>query len=468
MPDAGLFITVTLPVVRWSCSSGEYHDATEQRWRGSRLTDTPDLVRSVSSPVLAAIAARAFAMTGALLMSVAIMRTLPPHEAGLIILVYTVLTVASMVARAGVDTICLVEVSKHHGKARALLRQAWLVTAIATPPVAVATFLVLAWQGRSTSGDLSVALAAAVAVLPSALAVTIAAMLRALDHVASGAMADVGSPTMIASVLIAGLGMTHHATSARVAWAITVGYLLTLVWSCLLLWTKMPAGEGGPVSLRDFLDQHGSQLPYFMINSIGFFLLSWLPILVLGFTIFDPERARTEVALYNAGARLSQFVSVITTVQIAYLSQRFAHHFFRREVAVVNRLAQRAATQSLIWGGLLGLAFFVFPSTFLNMFGGYGDAAAGLRVLTVGAFAVVVLGPVNGLMLTCGLERQAGIYTAVLVACGVVALPVLARGGYVPVAAGYSISSLVYALACRKALRGIGIHLRPALRRGRA
>ncbi len=62
-------------------------------------------------------------MTGALALSAAILRTLKPADAGLVLLVYTLLAIAATLARFGSDTLAMRETARHSVGAGRLVSQ---------------------------------------------------------------------------------------------------------------------------------------------------------------------------------------------------------------------------------------------------------------------------------------------------------------------------------------------------------
>ncbi|HEX6916754.1 MAG TPA: hypothetical protein VF140_01675, partial [Phycicoccus sp.] len=200
-------------------------------------------------------------------------------------------------------------------------------------------------------------------------------------------------------------------------------------------------------------------------TTMGFFLFAWMPVLALGYFIADRTAAQESIAVFNAGARLAQFVPLISTIQIAYLSQRFAALHHQGDVAAVNRLSQRSTVYALLWAVPLSVVMLLAPDAVLAVFGDYSAAAGTLRVLVAAALLVAAAGPVNGLMLTCGHERAAGRFTLGLIVASAVALPLLARWGSTGVAWGSAATSVVYAVACYVTLWRDGIVASAPLRR---
>jgi O-antigen/teichoic acid export membrane protein len=276
---------------------------------------------------LVALAARAAGMAGAFAMTVAITRSLSKPHAGLVLLTYTLLTVAATLARFGADNLALREVSKGGADRAALVRHSVGVALIGSPVAMALLAVALMAQGDGTT-DPSLVLAACLAVFPAAMSIIAGAVLRGLSRLAAGMLAELGSPALLATVGIAALGLTGRSSATSAVWMLALGNAVTMVWSWWLIRRTLPEVRRRAAGFRVYLSTFRPALAAFFTTSIGFFLLAWLPVLVLGFAILDPTQANLEVARYNAAARLAQFVPLVSVIQISYLSQQFAslHH----------------------------------------------------------------------------------------------------------------------------------------------
>lgn len=418
-------------------------------------------MRSPRRAALAGMLSRAAGMGGAFAMSVVILRSLSPRDAGLVVLAYTLLTMAATVARFGADNLALREVSKAPTPSEALVRNSFVLCVVLTPLASVLLFGALLVQGGRKEA-LYVAIAAAVGVLPAALSIVAGAVLRGLKLVAAGTLAELGSPLVIATCGIGLLAAFGEASVTSVMWMLVLGYVVTAAWAWTLVVRHVDGLIAYPVGFLTYLRRFRVSLAAFFTTTMGFFLFTWMPVLALGFFSVNREVAQEGVALYNAGARLAQFVPLIASVQISFLSQRFATSYHRGNVAAVNRLAQRSTLLAMIWATPLAAYLLVAPSAALAIFGDYSAAVGPLRVLVCGALVVTAVGPVNGLMLTCGHERTAGRYTLTLLIVSVISLPVLTRWGPAGVAWGSAAISVAYATACYITLRRDGVS--PAIR----
>jgi O-antigen/teichoic acid export membrane protein len=241
---------------------------------------------------------------------------------------------------------------------------------------------------------------------------------------------------------------------------ISLGYVVTALWSWWLIW-RATNTLGSRVRERRqpvaFIRRWRHSLTAFFTSTMGFYLFTWMPVLALGYFISDDAAAHSAVAVFNAAARLSQFVVLLPTMQISYLSHRFARLHHEGDLAAVSGISQSATRAAVLWGLALAGVMVAVPEVWLGIFGGYTEATTTLRILAVGALVVAALGPVNGLMLTCGFERRAGQYTLVLLILSAAVLPLLSRWGPESVAWGSAGISLAYAIASYVTLSRAGI-----------
>lgn len=154
-------------------------------------------VRSiVQSAAFAGLVSRGAGMAGAFGLSVAILRSMSASDAGLVLLIYTLITIAATLARFGSDNLALREVSKTPRESGPLIRHAFTIAVLLTPGAALLLIgaIVLVAYRQIRPGT-----AAAAAVLPASLSVIAGAVLRGLSKVAAGTFAELGSPLLLAA-----------------------------------------------------------------------------------------------------------------------------------------------------------------------------------------------------------------------------------------------------------------------------
>jgi O-antigen/teichoic acid export membrane protein len=378
---------------------------------------------------------------------VALLRALGPRDAGLVLFVYTTLTVAANVALFGGNTLAMREAARDAKRAGQAIRHATTLTLILSPLVAICLSLAIVYQGRGTTSFLLAALGG-VTVVPCALSTLYGSALRGMGRVGAGTMAEVGLAVWVAAIGMALLLLTGSATPLRGVVLLLLGNVFSLAWSATVVLRQMPSVRIASKDLRKFVRENAHSLTSFLTTSLGSYLLPWLPVIVLGYVARDAASAQENVALYNAAARPAQFVSLVALIQAPYLGPRFAKMFHLGQLWGISSLSRRSLRWASAWACLFTGVTLVRPEMVLSIFGQYGSAATSLTILAMGTLIVVLIGPVTQIMLVTGLETRARLYTIVALASAALALPILSLWGIAAVACGAAASSIGYAVAC--------------------
>lgn len=400
-----------------------------------------------------ALFARALSIASAAALSVVAARVLGPTSAGYFFVVLAFVTGAATLGRWGTDNLALKWVAtagdSEVSPARLLL---WMCAGISTV-VSIPLFWVVRWvlHPHLVEGSLNLtAVIAAASVIPAALSVTAGAVLRAGGRIASGTIAELGSPFALAAVLLVAFGFSDRRDLVAAVAALTLGFALTAAWSLPLAVRQV--GRDDRATYGMIVRRHGRQLSSMMGTSLLFYLLTWAPVLILG-AVSDPA----EVAYFNVAARIAAFVTLVPSIQTSYLTPRFAKLFSLGDVDRLNSLVQIETRRAMVAGLLLALPVIAFPRQALLLFGAdFGPGQDALRVLTVAALIVVALGPVNGLLLTCGFEHFASVLNGAALTIAVVAMMAVApSGGSFAVSVVSGAVSVVYAAAATWRMRSV-------------
>ncbi len=376
------------------------------------------------------VIARAVSIAAAAALSVVVARVLGPSQAGVFFVLLATLTGAATLGRFGTDNMALKWVATSSqlagSRTTGLL---WICTAFSTL-TAVPLFWLVRWMIGSHVAPASLsgtALVAAASIVPAALSVAAGAVLRGAGKVASGTIAELGSTPAIATLALLGYTVFAHAGLPQVVLAYALGNLLTAAWS-LPLAAKQLTRDASLSRSHPALDVargHGRQLSSMMGTSLMFYLLTWSPVLILG-----AVAPSAEVAYFNVAARLAAFITLIPSIQAAYLTPRFALLHYRGDLEDLNQLVQMSTRRAVLVGGGLAAPILLFPTQALLLFGSdYAPAEGALRVLTLAAVIVVSLGPVNGLLLTCGFEHFASLLNGISLTFAVVVMLMVASNG---------------------------------------
>ena len=410
-------------------------------------------------PAAVAFGARIVALAATFAMNVVIAQTLDIADAGTVVVVLTLVTTFATVGRFGTDNLALRITASDPARMRRLARSLVVVALIASGVASVA-FVVAASQivdksadpGES-SGTLWILVLGGGCVVPAALSVLAAAVMRGAGRLGAGTMAELGSVPVLVSLGLLVANASDDATVLVAVAATCIAFWVTAAWSGVAAWRVLPAAAGPALALRPTAVNEGRSLVHFLVTALATFFLVWVPVLALGFV-----GTTVDVALYNSGARLAAFVGLVSAIQVSYLATEFAKLGALGDTAAINRVAQRATRQATLVASVVAVAFVVAPELFLDLFGeAYAAAGPILFALTVGSLAQVVAGPSIAILLTTGGERVASSLTFVACAATAILAPLLAALGPAAVAWGagglMALPAVVGAVELRK--RGI-------------
>lgn len=406
------------------------------------------------SPALIAFAARILALGSTFAMNVVISQTLPLAGAGTVVVVLTLVTTFATVGRFGTDNLALRVTASDLGRMRRMALPLVSVAAVATV-LSSAGFLMAA--GLALDNDESrgwVLLLGAASIAPAVLSVLAAAVLRGAGRFGSGTLAELGSvPLMVSLGLL--LAMSGGLNGVSLAVAVVCGaYWITAAWAGVAGWRVLPASHGPSLGIRKVFRVERRSLLHFSVAALTSYFVVWIPVLSLGFV-----GSAEEVALYNSGARLAAFVSLVSAIQVTYLATEFAKLGALGDRAGISRVAQRSTRLATLVASLAAVALVSFPSQFLNLFGDeYASAGPVLIALTLGALVQVMAGPSIAVMLTGGQERTASRLSFLACAIAVVVCPILAASGPNAVAVAAAAVLALPAVLGAVILRAKGVH----------
>ena len=406
------------------------------------------------------VTARAASIGAGLAMSVLVARQLGPSRAGVFFVLLATLTGAATLGRLGTDNLALKLVATNARDSHSALRQLFLICAVGSALTAGGVYFVAIelLSGKIATDQLEVvAWVAAVSIIPAAIAVTASAILRALGLVAIGTIAELGSTPALTTFGILGLSLTMPVELPNIIYVFAIANTLTACWALPLALRNLPtASPSSPnTTVGEFSRTHGSGLLSMMGTSLMFYLLTWAPVLTLGLV-----SSMTQAAYFNVAARVTAFISLVPSIQTAYLTPRFAAYHYKGDTGSLNQLVGSSTRRALCLGGIGAALIIAFPSQVLLLFGSdYAPAHSTLQVLAVAAALAVALGPVNGLMLTCGLERFASKLSAIVLVSTVGLMLMVARNqGASGVALVSGVATILYALTASATLqRRLGI-----------
>lgn len=409
--------------------------------------------------------ARGLSIGASLALTMVVAWSLPVDQAGRFYVAFALINGCATAGRLGTDNLAVKLVASKPRRARSTAAHCLAILIVASAFCAAACYALVPSGLRQSAGSRGGAEAAwaSVAVVPAAASVLVGALFRATDRVAIGTFAELGSTAAIASI---GLGIFHAAGAASLGTALAIyalASLATCVWALPLAWhrlTKEVGGEDTPPSLAVFWHQHLGSLISFMVTSLGFYLLTWVPVIVLGLM-----GAPSAAAYYNVAARICGLLTLIPAIQVSYLSPRFARDSAVGQSWLITQAARRAMLVATAAAAPVIFAALVIPSSLLRLFGSaYPAAGPTLQWLALGTFLTLLAGPANAIVMTCGHERFAGRLVALLFVGSVFGCTLAARSGPSAVAAVVGLLGAAYAWTCALMIAADGISATPLLR----
>lgn len=416
--------------------------------------DVSSAARRLRSPSVARILA--LAMTFAF--SLAVGRTLGPHDAGTVYAAVVGASALGMLARFGTEYAVLRHGSALHGS-RALtpdslhwahLLRVCLVGSLACCGAAVVALLLVAPR------DSSAYLVFALSVPFQSLGVLSSALLRAGGMSGRGAFAEFGLAQGIAAIVTVALGASGAADPTRVGVAFTGSWMLVCAWAFVAARRAWQAGGGthAPVARPDL-----GALGAMMSSSLLFYLLTWSPIAVLMLVA-----TQTDVAWYGAAARFPTLIALVPTIQLTAGLPIIAAHVANHRLVEANEELRGLNVRASVIALAAGAALVVAAPLVVALFGpGFEGAATVLVILVAGQVGAVMLGPASILPLVTGYERHAMVALCLTLPLAVVAETLLGmRWGAAGAAAGWAIAICIFGLAMAVTLRrgaGITSHL---------
>lgn len=394
------------------------------------------------------VASRGASIVASFAMTWIILASLPPERAGRFVTAYAILLGTGTVVRFGIESLLLKLSAADPQLARPYARPAYVATVGLGLVGTAALFAYLAFYLRGVPWWAALAMASGVVAIN--LALVSGALLRGTSRITSGSVAELGSLPALVFGALALARLAHWSFGLGAVCVVFAGAAwLTAAWSTALAVATLRR-ESAPVPPRALIDaarEHGTSLRQFMITGLGYYLFANVPLIVLG-------GRPTQSAHFNAARTLANLVATVPAIQISYLSPQFAHLFHHGELDALNRLIRRSTRAGAAMAALLAAPLLVLPGTVLHIYKPeYADAALTLQILAGAVLLQVVLGPVQGLLVTCGFERQAARITLAMLLGGTVLMVAVARWGASPVAAANSLANLGFVIAGAVLLR---------------
>lgn len=359
-----------------------------------------------------AVSARIVAILASFLLTITVARVLQPAASGTFFVIFTSVAVLATFGRLGTDNLALkLATGGSANFRREVLRLTYICVAGGLAAWGVSLLLVVVFGFSLPTLPRTVALMAASACIPQALAILAGAILRGLGHLGTGTMAELGSVPILTLAMILVSAAINTSTLTWSVLALSASSWLTAVWSVPSALRAIRSDathrvllEGPGETLPAFLRRNAVPLFSMMGTSLLFYVLTWAPQYVLTAT-----SGPSSVAMYTVAARLASFISLWPSIQVSYLAPAIGRLYHRSEIDSLNGLCNRTTWQAAAVAFLptLALTFGAAPILAAVYGSRYTAAIVPMILLAAGGYLVILIGQVNPLMLLCGLEGRA-------------------------------------------------------------
>lgn len=382
------------------------------------------ILQSLVSATARAVATRAASILASFLLTIIVARLLGAESAGSYFLVFTSITILATFGRFGTDNLALKICGGDTSNIRTDLGHSALLAGIASTAGVAAVYGAVRLTDYSLPGvSAGWTLTVIAAAIPQAFTVLAGAVLRARDFMAVGITAELGSIPVLSMAFILAGNALGIADLTMALLSLVAASWLTAMWSVPAAIASLRGEPKGQrtnwfAGFGDYLRSRIRQLTSMMGTSLLFYILTWSPLYALSIM-----STLANVAYFTVAARVANVVSLVPTLQVAYLAPAFARLFHQGKLKELNALCGRAVRQAAAFliVPVLVLTIGAVPIVTLLYGTQFRPAAWPLAILTLGGLLVVLIGQVNQLMLLCNLESHALVLNIILITLWVTA-----------------------------------------------
>lgn len=332
-------------------------------------------------------------------------RTLGAEGAGLYFLSLTVVTIATVFGRMGLDNAVLRYIAAGAAtndwpSVQGIRRKALSLALGASVTAGTATFLLAPWLCESlfSQPELTRPLRwMTLAVVPMVFVILQAEMLKGLKRIFAS--------QLVHGVLVPGLALIGlYLLGARYGvrgpiWAYTGAALLAALVGLFFWWWStphLPIG-GGSFSTRRLLD---SSIPLFWVASTDL-VMAWVGIFALGVW-----GTKADVGVFSMASRTALLISLVLIAVNTIAAPKFAALYRNSDMEALESTAVRSTYMMLAFASPVLITFLIIPGWVMGLFGPeFVVGALPLMILALGQFVNVATGSVGYLLMMSGHER---------------------------------------------------------------
>lgn len=356
-----------------------------------------------------ASAAFALRMSGAALavvLNIALGRMMGADGVGLYFLALSVVTIAMVLGRAGLDNTLLrfTAASAAAGDWAAVkglyVKSIWLTLA-ASGFLAAAVIMLAPWLGDSVFSNPNLATPLrlmALAIVPTAVLTVVAQMLQGLRRTKDGiAVLSVWAPAFslgFALLLVPRLGLQGAA----------LAYTIAAILGALAAWWRWRRATPQLTRLHGVFATEKllrSSIPLFWA-ALSQLTIALSPTIVLGMW-----STSSDVGIYGVASRVVVLVSFLQLAVGSIASPKFSALYQQGDMPALATLAQSCTRLQILAATPLLAACWLAPEAVMGIFGSdFKDGATVVAVLAVGQLVAIAMGTAGNVLMMCGYERM--------------------------------------------------------------
>lgn len=388
--------------------SGEVAGRSWIRRRLSKLVVRVDLDEHMTEVLEGASVALVLKVTGAALafaLNILLGRILGARGAGLYFLALSVVTVATVFGRRGLDNTLLRFVAANASvedwvAVNGVYRIGIGMSAAAAGLATVAVVVVAPWLAVDVFSKPELATPLrwmALSVVPFSLLSLHSQALKGLKRILYAQVVEgVGVPALC----LPGLYVLGRAWGVKgAAWAYLIATLATMALG-MLLWRRATPWLRDLPARFDRATLVASSRPLFLVASINL-LMMWTSTFVLGVW-----GTKADVGIYNAASRTATLITFLLVAVNSIAAPKFAALYRKGDMEALGSTYRRSARLITVLATPALGACVLFPRQIMGLFG--PEFVAGglvLVILAVGQYVNVATGSIRYLLMMCGHER---------------------------------------------------------------
>lgn len=397
--------------------------------------------KEVVSGAASAFVLRISGATLAFALSVLLGRMLGASGVGLYFLALSVVTIATVLGRVGLDNTLLrfTAASASSGDwvaVKGLYQKSIRFTLVASGLLAIPVAIFAPWIGTTLFSDpnLSVPLRLmALGIVPTALFTIVAQMLLGLKRTRDGiAVLSVWAPAFCLVGAVA-LVPIWGVAGAALAYALAAALAALIGWWRWHKATPQAIGLQGYFSTEKLLK---SSVPLFWVS------LSQLVITLSATVILGIWSTSADVGIYGAASRLVLLLNFLVLAVTSIASPKFSALHQQGNMSAIGALAKNSTLLLILAASPAFALFFLVPDKVMGIFGHeFASGATVIMILAAGQLVNIITGPAGSVLMMCGHERLVrNTVVASAFFCIAVSLWLIPQMGVVGAAIAYSIT----------------------------